>query len=379
MPFSKRLSHLIKHPLSILPGSPNFVIDNIDQYIADQGLSLAGNDFIDGPNCALWRIDEPELINVIEPIGSGVKTASSVAITNPSALVYLKNASVLGPQGWVLDQDNGFFSELTHSDRKGINGSNSLFKRKRFPTPEKLSGKYVTLCYPYSPNWYHWLIQSLPRLKLIEKHLVNIDGVIVPESNQQQAILQSLEYFGIPENKICILGNRKITTDELFIPHYFSQFNTPFWVSDFFRSVAHSKLGEQQKKQRIYISRNDSSRRRCLNEDDLLNSLAEFNFEKVVLSELSFSDQVATFYNAEIVIGPHGAGLSHCLFCPPNASLVELLPTPDLLNPGIFHSIANAAKLKYYYYLSNNNPDRHSDFEVDTSAIKKIISQALRA
>lgn len=63
---------------------------------------------------------------------------------------------------------------------------------------------------------------------------------------------------------------------------------------------------------RIYVSREDSSARRVLNEDELMVALARFNFKKVVLSKLSIREKLDLFYNAEIVVGATGGGLTHC-------------------------------------------------------------------
>ena len=54
---------------------------------------------------------------------------------------------------------------------------------------------------------------------------------------------------------------------------------------------------------------------------------------------------VAMFARAAAVVGPHGAGLSHALFCQPGTALVELvfMRSP----PMMFWHIAAALQLRY--------------------------------
>ncbi|MBD1921548.1 glycosyltransferase family 61 protein [Microcoleus sp. FACHB-831] len=47
----------------------------------------------------------------------------------------------------------------------------------------------------------------------------------------------------------------------------------------------------------------------------MINFLKKFGFEQVTLESLSVSDQAALFSSAQVVIAPHGAGLSNVVFC----------------------------------------------------------------
>lgn len=44
------------------------------------------------------------------------------------------------------------------------------------------------------------------------------------------------------------------------------------------------------------------------------------------LENLSFKDQVRMFYDADIVLSPHGSGLVNVMFCLPHSALVECTP-----------------------------------------------------
>lgn len=55
-----------------------------------------------------------------------------------------------------------------------------------------------------------------------------------------------------------------------------------------------------------------------------MNPLEKLNFVKYVLSELSFRDQVRLFANADIIVDPHGTGLTNLIYST-DVNVVELL------------------------------------------------------
>jgi capsular polysaccharide biosynthesis protein len=75
---------------------------------------------------------------------------------------------------------------------------------------------------------------------------------------------------------------------------------------------------------RLLVSRRDAATRRVTNEDALLSALAPLGFELIVPGALTFDEQVEAFALAEIVVGPHGAGLANTLFMPRGSAVLEL-------------------------------------------------------
>ena len=74
---------------------------------------------------------------------------------------------------------------------------------------------------------------------------------------------------------------------------------------------------------RVFISRRATLARRIANEDEALAALAPLGFRAYTLEEMSFADQVRLFAQAEIIVGPHGAGMMNLAFST-NAKVVEL-------------------------------------------------------
>jgi capsular polysaccharide biosynthesis protein len=80
---------------------------------------------------------------------------------------------------------------------------------------------------------------------------------------------------------------------------------------------------QPQTGRRLYVNRRDTKIRKILNEDRLEVAPASRGFESVSLASFSFAEQVRLFASADVVVAPHGAGLSNVAFCPPEASVVE--------------------------------------------------------
>lgn len=93
---------------------------------------------------------------------------------------------------------------------------------------------------------------------------------------------------------------------------------------------------------KIYVSRLNQ-RRSAINEKDLINLLSNSGFYIFDATELNFIDQIKLFANPKIVIGIHGAGLSHSLWNN-ETCLVELMPQERINRCFEWQSLLNANK-----------------------------------
>ncbi len=101
----------------------------------------------------------------------------------------------------------------------------------------------------------------------------------------------------------------------------------------------------------------------------MLDRLSQYGFKKYILENLPITEQIELFYDADFVIGTHGAGLSNLVFSR-KARVLELFPTGYIL--------------PHYYYLSkstNNNyaywcgkeTSRDANFYVNVPEIIEIV------
>jgi capsular polysaccharide biosynthesis protein len=90
----------------------------------------------------------------------------------------------------------------------------------------------------------------------------------------------------------------------------------------------------------------------------------------------SFNNQIKICANAEIIIGPYGAGLINCIWQKKGSKVLEIRPNNDN-NANCFFAAADAIGLKYYYVLSNKEnlikSTKTSDYFLNLENLKKCL------
>ncbi|WP_292294413.1 glycosyltransferase family 61 protein [Marivita sp.] len=185
----------------------------------------------------------------------------------------------------------------------------------------------ILLAPAWHHNFYHWMIDILPRLTLLSQPLSEGLPIVVPDSlkgfarGTLAAALAALEI----ENEIVILSDGAHRFDRLVMPTNLSRtLDVSPSQRDFLRSVFSPKGTDGQKKRRIYISREDAQVRRIANEAEIREILLPLDFEIVTMSGLSVPEQAALFASADIVITHHGAAMTHLAFCDPGTVAIEI-------------------------------------------------------
>lgn len=191
-------------------------------------------------------------------------------------------------------------------------------------------------------------------------------------------------------------------------------YNTPL-VSDCFKSGLFDafnkhvlyKLNVSQAYDLDYLSRTDNkpirttivsrstSHRRILNEIELKSALnnrsKDYIVEIVDYGNMSFLDQLNITQNTDILIGLHGAGLTHTLFLPDWAALFELYDCQEKcyydlarLRGVSYFSITNKEKIErlvpsrgFKKLLSEKFPDKLSDYEIDETEFVEVFERAV--
>lgn len=91
---------------------------------------------------------------------------------------------------------------------------------------------------------------------------------------------------------------------------------------------------------KIYLSRVKNSRRKLLNEKELIIFLESTGFETYCLEDMTILEQYYLFAHARIIVSPHGAGLANMVFCDKLELLVEIMPSNRIVN-GFLNIAAN--------------------------------------
>lgn len=223
--------------------------------------------------------------------------------------------------------------------------------------------------FSYSGYW-HWLFEGLLHaVRLDEAGLVQqLDRIAVCTNGRpSRTMSESLDAVGIPSGKVAARSTAfDLVVDEVVLPMRAPGFggvvdeSLPSSYRDVVAlnaqhthdadiAAVRRRLGvdggARRSGRRLYVSRRDAAKRRVVNEDALVAALGDLGFEVVVPGTLTFAEQVATFSAAEIVVGPHGAGLANSLVMPQGGAMLEL-HHPDEVRP-YYQRLATAIGLRY--------------------------------
>ncbi len=214
--------------------------------------------------------------------------------------------------------------------------------------PKKVCGTVVVLAQGGCGNYYHWMLELLPRFELLQE--ANIDYDYIYTQISRPFMKESLTLLGI--NSDCIIPARKdiyIQADTLIVPSIASPFGYPSeYTINFLRKtfipLAQKSIEFRKFSKKVFISRKRSNRRKIINEDDVFGLFEPYGFVAYNLEDLSVLEQVALFHNAEIIVGEHGAGLTNLVFAQPETKVVEIF---QARYDAMYWYLSQALKLKY--------------------------------
>lgn len=130
--------------------------------------------------------------------------------------------------------------------------------------------------------------------------------------------------------------------------------------------------------ERIYVSR--KTRRKLINEDDVIKVLKEFDFDIIDDTPKTVAEQITLYKNAKVIIGPHGASYTNIINCDPGTTLIELFPGGYY--PDYFRSLSSALGLRYYAIFEDNISQTHyrnliDDLAIDPTKIRITLQNIL--
>jgi capsular polysaccharide biosynthesis protein len=256
-----------------------------------------------------------------------------------------------------------------------------------FPGPaHHVKGRLGLLASRGDVNYYHFLIDVIPRLGVLEQApgIERPEQWYVPATTRFQREL--LDLVGIDEaHRIDADTVPHVRADCLVVPSLPSvvKEKNPPWVVEFLRrtlltAVNHDDTTPPARK--LYITRTAGSNNRAVvNEPRLTGYLSERGFDIVDPATLSVADQIRTFASAELIVSAHGAALANLVFATPGAEVIELFPPSSVLPD--YWRLASSAGVTYRYLStwakvrSNRGKTIVSDIEVDLSALGDLLDQ----
>jgi capsular polysaccharide biosynthesis protein len=280
-------------------------------------------------------------------------------ISPPEGVAAIPNGRVLTSTGQIIAPGDFLISEVSSSFLSAKPTGNDIFLKFKLPSLTRVDGNVAVLTSYHSNFYFHWMFDTLPRLRMLREGGYTWDKIVVPKQTRFQR--ESLELLLVGEDLITEAG-QQIEAATLVVPTMPGlSGNPPRWACDFLRESFLPHLSNATPPfRKIYISRRKEGTRNVTNEAELLQILRRDGFEVCFPEELSFLEQVRLFAEARIVVSPHGAALSNLVFCAPGTSVLEVF-SPHYVNV-CYWALSNQLGLDYHYLLGES---KHKNLDPD--------------
>lgn len=250
----------------------------------------------------------------------------------------------------------------------------------------------------WSYGYYHFLSEVLPRLNLLtslKPQLARVT-IVLPKAIENWAFhREALCYMGLSTTEVLYLGeNEAVQADLAMIPEV-SNCNASH-VSSLRRAVDTLKKrillgakcdlsGRVSVKQAItpepdlgkvyavFITHRDADKRRKILNLNRLLDVIRINFPRLQLVEydgaFNLKETASLFGHADLVIAPHGAGLTNLIFARRATRVLEFVePTTNHR----FEKLCNAFEMEYHRLIT---PIKNGDFLVDIGSVQVKLAE----
>jgi len=304
------------------------------------------------------------------------------ATLRKSFLHIYENALITNPKYPVCRIDNmNEYDEQIMSMPSIIN--NTSYKIDDNTRSESIKkGTYFFFIFNFE-NYYHFLYDTLPYLYHYYniKETDNTCKLLLPENHKFLQFQRDVfELLHLTQDDIEIAVNNT-KYEKLYIPSSLthgklenmdsaSNYEPSPSAFTIWNKLSYSINCINNTPKKIYISRrtwihnnlenigtNYTTRRKCINEDNLVELVKEYGYEEVFCENLSMSEKIEYFKNATHIIGLIGGGMANLLFSNKD-TITGCIVTPDFLNVNnrFIHSM-NHTNIKYL------NITKHTPYE----------------
>ncbi len=207
----------------------------------------------------------------------------------------------------------------------------------------------LNLCDGATCNYFHFFIETLPRLVLADSFPEWREYPILIEGDLPKQLEDALNLMNVHKRPIFrITRFCHAHVDNLVIPakpglqrenyERRHQFKHDFvFAHDYADEIRRLLVLESPRRDRmLYISRKDGRYRKLLNEEEIETYMIRLGFEIVRPELLSFEAQRHLFSQASVICGPSGSGISNMFLAPPETQILIL--------------VSNNERIDYYYW-----------------------------
>ena len=268
-----------------------------------------------------------------------------------------------------------------------------LLAKARYDT--KRLTKVVSLVGALDNSWAHFLVEYLPKLKIVKKYYYKEGLTILIPKSLDENCKEMVKFIKSPHWNIYELERHdSVTCEDLYY------IDNTSWLTDHSETLilgdtmlykvaletlkdfalnyqkAYIKL--EQKSRRIYLRRSNTYRSlKNISEVDAL--LEKYDFKVIYGHELTLKEKSKIFSQAEIIVGPGSSGFVNIIFCQKDAKIISFINKNRVWDTYL-PTIGDAFDLNFKYLLSNKEEDindPHTSYSIDVSMLEEEIIRSL--
>jgi len=364
-------------------------------------------DYSKQTNCIVYK-EPPEQIYLKKPkvLGKFAGTLFEGKAFSPRVYVSIVDHAVItGGSNLVISRAGDLLSDEMMDFSTEDFGIKSPYASFRFKDNVILSYKKkpnthikkgILLSCDHDNNYFHWLVEVLPKLLFIDDLKQFKDVPLLIPRGLHENLMVALNKININNHPIIIIDRGfAYHVDRLIFPSALSRvvdryrghpdFDTDIVLSQKWipRVAELLKKDVQTKKKtwrKLYLTRRKGLRA-LVNQEEIEQILSDHNFEIVELDNVSLENQIKLFSEVSVIVAPTGAALTNMLFCQPGTKVIIFMSNHETTNYCFWSYLGDIAKLDVKIiagerlFKLTNYWSVHDDYVIDPKIVLKEIKK----
>ncbi|WP_319420688.1 tetratricopeptide repeat protein [Pleurocapsa sp. FMAR1] len=311
-------------------------------------------------------------VETVEPsLEAKIEKTFVVTLTNGRAWRNLVNNSL--PNNAVITSSKKLVQEVSTAHNAPL-----IFCANNYTQPLKLDETVAYLQGIGSSNYYHWMLQVIPQLCLLRQVGIDLESIekfaFLRLPIRQAFEKETLSLLGIDNSKILeTAGHPLIQAKKLIVTSPIKVSPPRKLACDLVRDefLPHKLSESEARSGFLYLSCQNATKRKIVNESKLIELLASYGFTSLCLESIPFLEQVDLFSKAKVIIAPHGVSLTNLIFCNPGVKVIEIFaPSYSIM---CYKAICDYYHLQHYSLiaegvenLEGRNRDKNINVQLDS-------------
>ena len=350
-------------------------------------------------------INSSEIHEVIQGLGSISKIDldwnSSPCYPSPYIAVFKRITVIPGAKLLLNEEGTALSDEICLGfrqfglrpklwDMDVLSGPSLRFKLP--PLSRKISsGIHITG--EHEANYFHWIVEVLPRLYLCEKFLPDKRIPILISEGLNDNLYVLLDIIRAPERSVLKLQqDHTYFVEQLIYPSDLSRIldvydrppgmDTTYLPVNLLKEMAatikRAFNPTTDHPKRLFIRRT-STYRRLLNEAEIETILTKVGFFPIDPGRMTIEEQVCIFAQAEFIIGPSGASMANMLWCGPKVNIIILHSDHPFKKYPYWDALARVSGSQVYYLAGprahnvSGTFEAHDDYSINPGTLVSLL------